>query len=432
MSPLSTSPVAAPTYLIAQNSLLERYIWVRQTTEALCLPLAVEDYVTQAMPDVSPPKWHLAHSAWFFENFLLQKYLPRYKVFHPQYGFLFNSYYETVGEFYPRAQRGILSRPTVEEIYAYRAHIDAAMHELLSGAQGTNPEVVAITMLGLNHEEQHQELLLTDIKYNFSLNPLLPAYAIRPHLAPAQASALQYAEYPGGLKQQGAACDGDFCFDNETPAHQVYLKSFNLGTRLVTNQEYQDFIADGGYTRPTLWLSDGWHAVQNQGWHAPLYWERIESSWMTKSLYGLVPVVGDQPVCHVSFYEAEAYARWAGMRLPAEAEWEYAASMEKIEGNLREQGRLEPDTPRFTGERVNQLFGDCWEWTASPYSAYPGFTPANGALGEYNGKFMCNQMVLRGGSCLTPSEHIRASYRNFFPPQTRWQYSGIRLAADAG
>lgn len=428
MSPL---PARVPANAEFRNDLLDRYQAVRKMTETLCLPLAIEDYVTQASADVSPPKWHLAHTTWFFENFVLRKYSPGIRVFHPAYSYLFNSYYETVGEFFPRARRGTLSRPTVEEIYAYRAYVDAAVHELLDRRHPLAAELEAIILLGLHHEEQHQELLLTDIQFNFSSNPLRPSYALGPVTdSVREPAALSYAEYAGGLRRQGATDSDAFFFDNETPSHQVYLRAFKLATRLITNREYQAFIADGGYARPELWLSDGWHEVQKQRWTAPLYWKNEGGEWHTMSLYGFHAMAVDNPVRHISFYEADAYARWAGRRLPTEFEWEYAASHERLEGTLREQGRLEPDPPRFPGVNVDQLFGDCWEWTASPYSAYPGFVPASGAVGEYNAKFMCNQMILRGGSCLTPARHIRKSYRNFFPPSARWQYSGIRLAAD--
>lgn len=411
---------------IAYLSLSERYQHTRQLSEHICQPLQIEDYVIQSMADVSPPKWHLAHTTWFFETFLLVPYLANYQVFHPQYGYLFNSYYETVGQRHPRPQRGLLSRPSVEEVYQYRAYVDAAMRSLLSQSADC-PEVVALVELGLHHEQQHQELLLTDIKHILALNPLRPAYRVdlqQPELASAAKE--QWLDYPGGLYAIGY--DGhDFAFDNENPRHQVYLEDYWLAARLVTNAEYLEFVQAGGYTKPEYWLSEGWATAQTQQWQAPLYWEQIERSWWVMTLGGMRPLQESEPVCHVSFYEADAYARWAGKRLPTEAEWEVAADSVPLKGNLLESELLHP-APATGITRPDQLLGDVWEWTQSAYLPYPGFKPATGAVGEYNGKFMCNQMVLRGGSCVTPSNHIRATYRNFFPASTRWQFSGIRLA----
>lgn len=409
-------------------SLAEHYRQVRQLSEWIAQPLAIEDYVVQSMPDVSPPKWHLAHSTWFFETFLLLPHLPNYQVFHPQFGYLFNSYYETIGARHPRAHRGLLSRPTVETIYQYRAYVDAAMQELLSRFGGQlAPSLASLVTLGLHHEQQHQELLLTDIKHILALNPLRPAYRADLPAAPApMASQEQWLDYAGGLYPIGYQGD-DFAFDNELPRHPVYLPDYYLAARLVTNGEYLEFIQAGGYCQAAHWLAEGWATVQAQQWQAPLYWEQIDGDWWEMTLAGLRPLNLQAPVCHVSFYEANAYASWAGQRLPTEAEWEVAAAATAVEGNLLGAGYLHP-VPATGKARPDQLYGEVWEWTESAYLPYPGFQIAAGAVGEYNGKFMCNQMVLRGGSCVTPPQHVRPSYRNFFPAATRWQFSGIRLA----
>jgi ergothioneine biosynthesis protein EgtB len=407
-------------------SLAEHYQQVRQVSEQLCQPLVTEDYGIQSMPDVSPPKWHLAHTTWFFETLLLVPNLPGYKVFHPKFGYLFNSYYESIGERHPRPQRGLLSRPTVEEVYRYRAHVDQAMHELLT-EQAADPTLQALMLLGIHHEQQHQELLITDIKHILALNPLHPAYRSDLPLLDTKpvASKEQWLDYPGGLYEMGYEGE-EFAFDNEGPRHPVYLQDYWLASRLVTNGEYLEFIQAKGYQKPEYWLSEGWATVQADRWQAPLYWEQIDGAWWVMTLGGLRPLNEQEPVCHVSFYEAEAFARWAGKRLPSEAEWEVAASQVPIQGNFLESGQLHP-VPAMGLTRPDQLLGDVWEWTQSAYLPYPGFQPAPGAVAEYNGKFMCNQMVLRGGSCATSLSHIRSSYRNFFPPSTRWQFSGIRL-----
>lgn len=409
----------------SRTSASTSYRAIRKQTEWLCQPLATEDYVVQAMPDVSPPKWHLAHTTWFFETFLLVPFSPAYRVYHPSYSYLFNSYYETVGAFYPRPQRGILARPTVEEVYAYRAYVD---EHLLSAIETVGEEHWAEfarrLTLGLNHEQQHQELLLTDIKYNFAINPLRPAY--RPATARPwpQAPPQRWLEYPGGVDEIGFAGPG-FAFDNELPRHRVYVGQYRLASRLVTNGEYLEFIESGGYERPELWLSDGWRTVRERGWKAPLYWEKIEGEWWVMTLSGMQKLNEHEPVCHVSFYEADAYARWVGKRLPTEAEWELAARHQPVQGNFVESGYLHPVPAERT---ATQFYGDVWEWTQSSYAPYPGYRPPAGPLGEYNGKFMCNQFVLRGGSCATPFSHIRPTYRNFFYPADRWQFTGIRLA----
>ncbi len=410
----------------------EQYRRVRAASEALCEPLTTEDYVIQTVAETSPPKWHLAHVSWFFETFLLTPYLAGYKPFHARYDYLFNSYYEQLDSgFWPRPQRGLLSRPTVEEVYAYRRHVDEAMERLLDGCPERDwPAVEARLRIGINHEQQHQELLITDIKHNFSINPLRPAYRAdlaRP--APVRAAPMTYADFEGGITEIGAEGSG-FAYDNELPRHRVLLRPYRLAERPVTNGEYLEFVADGGYRRPELWLSDGWRAVRGNDWGAPLYWERIDGDWHEMTLGGLGPLDLAAPVCHVSYYEAEAFSSWAGKRLPTEAEWEHAAAALPVQGNFVDGGLFHPRPA--AGEGLRQLFGDVWEWTASAYLPYPGYRAPEGALGEYNGKFMCGQMVLRGGSCATPADHVRASYRNFFYPHERWQFKGFRLAEDAG
>ena len=364
-------------------------------------------------------------------NFLLLPFDSDYRLFHPRFDTLFNSYYVTHGQPFPRPQRGLLSRPTVAEIYRYRAHVDDAMTRLLARATAAQWEEIRPRLqLGLNHEQQHQELLYTDIKHILAFNPLRPVYQPAPAPPSAPAVPLQWLEFAGGVKTIGHEEDG-FCFDNETPCHRVYLNDYVLGSRLVTNGDYLAFIEAGGYQRPEYWLSDGWNMVRQQGWQAPLYWEQQDGQWWSMTLAGLRPVAEWEPVCHVSFYEADAYARWAGKRLPTEAEWECAAAPLPVGGNLQEAGYLHP-APAAGAGGLQQLYGNVWEWTQSPYGPYPGFRPLAGTLGEYNGKFMCSQLVLRGGSCVTPTDHIRPSYRNFFYPGDRWQFSGIRLANGCG
>jgi ergothioneine biosynthesis protein EgtB len=388
---------------------VERYDRVRQVTEALAAPLSAEDQTVQSMPDVSPTKWHRAHVTWFFENFLLKPYLTDYREFDPAYGFLFNSYYETVGPRHPRPERGMLTRPGIAEIARYRFHVDQAMRRLIQTADAERwPAVAALIELGLNHEEQHQELILMDIKHVFSMSALDPAY--RADAEPTRpAPPLAWRGVIGGLHEIGHDGAG-FAFDNEGPRHRVWLEPFRIASRLVTCGEYLAFIGDDGYRRPELWLSDGWATVQAQGWTAPLYWRHDRDGWSVFTLGGRRRLEAHAPVTHMSFYEADAYARWAGKRLPTEAEWEIAA---------------------VNGDALDQLASEAWQWTASPYVAYPGFRPPAGAIGEYNGKFMSNQMVLRGGAVITPAGHARASYRNFFPPAARWCMGGIRLAEDA-
>jgi len=413
---------------------------VRRFTEKLCETLAVEDYVIQSMPDASPTKWHLAHTSWFFETFILSPEQPDYRPFHRRFGYLFNSYYNAVGERHSRPHRGLLSRPTVEEVYHYRAHVDRHMLHLLNDSDACRLHALAPRLeLGLHHEQQHQELILTDIKHALSCNPLKPAYlegrgqesGVRGQAETRPSRPAEWKAYAEGLHWIGHDGPG-FAFDNETPRHRVFLQPFQLASDLVTNGEYRAFMEDGGYTRPELWLSDGWNAVNARGWNAPLYWEKQNGRRWLMTLSGMREVDEAEPVCHVSYYEADAYARWAGARLPGEAEWEVTSAEAPIEGNFAESGRLHPAPAGAVARAASprQLFGDVWEWTSSAYSPYPGFRPLEGALGEYNGKFMCSQMVLRGGSCATPQSHIRASYRNFFPPDARWQFTGLRLARD--
>ena len=403
-------------------------VWqqVRSLTERLAAPLSPEDQVVQTMPDVSPTKWHLAHVTWFFEHFVLQPNLSDYRPFDARWHYLFNSYYYSVGNMHARDQRGLLSRPTVAQILAWRAHVDAAMQPLLERAND-DPQLAFLIRLGLNHEQQHQELLLTDIKHVLWSNPLGPAYdEALPSPPAAQAMPLSFIERPAADVEIGAKADEGFCFDNETPHHRVALRAHALASRLVTNAEYRAFIDAGGYREPHWWLADGWACVEAQGWRGPLYWSEDGEEIFT--LGGWRALVDDAPVCHVSFYEADAYARWAGARLPTEAEWEAAATAVPMTGNWLDSGWLHPAPATQAG--ISQLFGDTWEWTASPYMAYPGFRPLAGSLGEYNGKFMCNQLSVRGGACLSSADHLRASYRSFFYPQQRWQMLGFRLARD--
>ena len=409
------------------NELIERYRKVRARTEALCAPLEIEDFCIQAMENASPPKWHLAHVTWFFETFILVPYVKGYRMLREEYAHLFNSYYETAGTFFPRPQRGMLSRPTVDEVYRYRRHVDAALLELLAQPPERHAaDIRPRLQLGLEHEIQHQELLLMDTRYNFSINPLQPAYHNVSPLPSDEPPAMGWQEFAGGIVEIGHAGDG-FAYDNERPRHQTYLQDFCLGTRLVSNAEYLAFVDDGAYARVELWLSDGWRTLKEQRWQAPLYWYREGRDWLHFDLSGAHDLRPDEPVSHLSYYEADAYARWAGKRLPTEAEWEHAASAQSIAGNFLDNGLYVP-RPAQAGH--NQMFGDLWEWTLSAYLPYPGFKPLPGTLGEYNGKFMSDQMVLRGGCCVTAQDHMRASYRNFFRPADRWMFSGLRLAED--
>jgi len=411
------------------QNLADRYQAVRSFTERLCESLETEDFVVQTMTDVSPTKWHLAHTTWFFETFVLMKFSENYTPFHPRYAFLFNSYYVQAGERHERHRRGALTRPTVADVYDYRAHVDQYMKVFL----GDRPDLFAggpncVLEIGLNHEQQHQELLLTDIKHVFSENPLRPAFRDLSDAAAGDPTSMTWTPIEEGVHEIGYAGDG-FHYDNEGPRHRQFLERVDISNRLVTNAEFIQFMEDGGYTRPELWLMEGWATREQDDWTTPGYWEKVDGQWRRFTLGGLKPVGPNHPVCHVSYYEADAFARWAGYRLPTEAEWEVASQDLPIEGNFAEDGVLIPQ-PAGKGPGLQQMFGNLWEWTGSHYSAYPGYRVAEGAIGEYNGKFMVNQFVLRGGSLATSASHIRPTYRNFFHPPARWQFTGIRLVRE--
>ena len=468
--PVTTGSAAAAKLLVA------RYRSIRQATSQICSPLSPEDLMVQSCPEASPVKWHLAHTSWFFETFVLREFVAAYKPFHPDFHWLFNSYYNSLGDMPEKKLRASFSRPPLDAILAYRAHVDAAMTSLLQ--HPLEDEAARRITLGLEHEQQHQELIATDIKHALFTNPLHPAYleSSAQRKNEAIAPPIDWVDFNPGLVEIGITSDPTattaFVFDNETPRHAVYIEPFRLATRPVTCAEYLAFIDQNGYNRPELWLSEGWATMRAEAWYAPLYWQHdntTKSGWCLYTLHGFLPLedLSETPVCHLSFFEADAYARWAGHRLPTEFEWEHAAAQslsnqnsvviptlsERIEskgkspristeapqtspvrhpisGNFLETGNLHP-VPATSREGLQQLFGDVWEWTASPYTGYPGYKPLPGALGEYNGKFMSSQVVLRGGSCVTPATHIRSTYRNFFPPSTRWQFSGLRLAQDA-
>ena len=423
--------------LSSVQQLHDRYREVRAWSETICAPLAPEDCVIQSMPDVSPTRWHLAHTTWFFETFVLSRATPDYQPCRAEFEYLFNSYYNSVGRQFPRPQRGLLSRPTVAEVWAYRRQVDQRIGELLEGVEADGErcgQLLPVIELGLQHEQQHQELMLTDIKHVLAQNPLYPVYRESELLQTSVAGVRRgngtaQISYGEGLVKIGHSGPG-FVFDNETPRHRQFVESFRLADRLVTAGQYVEFLKDDGYRRPELWLSAGWQTVLDAGWQVPLYWVQRGEDWWQFTLSGLRPLDPLEPVCHVSYYEADAFARWCGSRLATEAEWEVAAGELPIEGNFVESERFHPAPVTGASSSVapDQLFGDVWEWTSSDYSAYPGFRPLDGALGEYNGKFMSGQYVLRGGSCVTPRSHIRATYRNFFPPDARWQFSGFRLA----
>jgi ergothioneine biosynthesis protein EgtB len=391
-------------------TLLARFREVRSATERLVEPLTAEDCVVQSMPDVSPTRWHLAHVSWFFETFLLKRHLKGYRSPQPEFEWLFNSYYNAVGEQFPRPRRGLLTRPTLDEVRAYRSAIDGEMARLLESDRAVDEELLRVVELGLHHEQQHQELMLMDIKHVFSCNPLFPSYRASAPEPNGPPPPLLWLEQPEGLREIGHAGEG-FAFDNEGPRHRVFVHGFLLASRLVANGEFLEFVEDGGYERPQHWLADGWSTVEREGWRAPLYWVRRDG------------------FCHLSYFEADAFATWNGSRLPTEAEWETVVAERPVVGNFVEGCLLHPRAPGEDSGPL-QLYGDLWEWTGSAYAPYPGFRAAEGALGEYNGKFMCNQIVLRGGACITPRSHVRATYRNFFYPHNRWQFSGLRLARD--
>ncbi|CAA9892466.1 conserved hypothetical protein [Candidatus Methylobacter favarea] len=410
--------------MTSRQELIASYQRIRDASAAICRPLNRDDYQIQSIAETSPPKWHLAHVTWFFETFVLQDFLPGYRPFNPAYGYLFNSYYQTVGKMHERARRGLLSRPTVEQVYHYRADVDKRMLDLLSGIDESRWQNMASrVILGLHHEQQHQELLYMDIKHNLWSNPERPAYLKRHRQDIERPCGLKWEQRQGGLVTIGLEAAG-FAFDNERPRHNIWLEPHRLSSRLVSNAEYLDFIEDGGYKRPELWLSDGWSHILSHQWKSPLYWQKHENQWHEFTLYGLEMLNPAAPVAHVSYYEADAFAHWAGKRLPLEAELERKLLELPLKGHFSDSGVFHPQP----GE--GQFYGALWEWTASPYVAYPRFKPLPGSMGEYNGKFMCNQWVLRGGSCITQPDHIRPTYRNFFYPHDRWQFAGIRLAED--
>ena len=421
---------------------LARYREVRAWSDKLCETLVTEDFVVQSMPDASPTKWHLAHTTWFFEALILKPHLAGYESPNEVFNYMFNSYYNSIGKQFYRPERGLVSRPTVGEVREYRRFVDERLGELLESIdESALAEVLPVLEVGLNHEQQHQELILTDLKHMFSKNPLHPVYRPEKHVQRVDVPATQWRHLDEGLRSIGLDGDDGFAYDNEGPRHRVFVEAFRIANRLVTSGEYADFMADGGYERPELWLSNGWATVQNEGWEAPLYWARENGEWMQFTLAGLRAVRPDEPVCHVSLYEADAYARWAGARLPTEAEWEVAADEvlgrpgargdADADANFVEEGYYHPRPPADPAIEKGQLLGDVWEWTQSAYAPYPGYKAPAGPLGEYNSKFMSGQNVLRGGSCATLRSHIRSTYRNFFPPEMRWQFCGLRLAQDA-
>jgi ergothioneine biosynthesis protein EgtB len=413
-----------------KQKIRERFVSGRKFTEELCRSLIAEDYVIQSMPDASPVKWHLAHTTWFFETFILSQHIKNYAFYNNTYKFLFNSYYVQEGERYARAKRGMLSRPGVEEVYNFRQAINERMINLIETTDPLKSEEINFLIeLGLNHEQQHQELILTDIKHLLSLNPLRPEYSEKKKIAGSEISGINWISFPEGIYETGNR-GREFVFDNETPRHKTFIPNFSLADRLITNKEYIDFIEEGGYRRAELWLSDGWNIVESEKWNSPLYWEKVDTEWWTFTLSGFNKIVPDEPICHISLFEADAYAHWSGARLPTEDEWEAAAYDKVIKGNFAENGYYHPVPLLENVNGFKQLFGDVWEWTRSSYSPYPGYKTLPGALGEYNGKFMSGQIVLRGGSCATPVSHIRPTYRNFFPPGARWQFTGLRLAKD--
>ena len=405
-----------------------RLMETRRLSLMLVAPLSDEDQVVQANDDASPTKWHLAHTTWFFEAFVLPRFLPDYRLFDDSFEYCFNSYYESVGPRHPRPKRGLLTRPSADQVRAYRAHVDEALERLF--ARDVPDDAAALVELGIHHEQQHQELLLTDVLSLFSCGPLKPAYReAKPGVAVSSALPLAFTPFDGGIVEVGHAGSG-FAYDNEGPRHEALIRPFKLANRCVTNGEWIDFIEDGGYATPTLWLADGWNTIKAEEWQGPLYFEEAQGGYMQMSLLGYRPVDPAAPVTHVSFFEADAFARWAGYRLPSEFEWEVASAGLPEQGRTLGADHLRP-MPATSGDGLTQMFGDVWEWTASAYLPYPGFKDAPGAVGEYNGKFMCNQFVLKGGSCATPEGHIRRTYRNFFYPHQRWQFTGLRLAADA-
>lgn len=442
--PQIVSPTAVPELVLEPASLhasasdcdgthlSTRFACIRNDTERLCARLDPEDCVAQSMPDTSPAKWHLAHTTWFFEAFVLNEYIPEYTAFDPAFGYLFNSYYNGIGERHPRAARGHLTRPTLREVHAYRTHVDTRLLAFI-GDDGdkANTELERVIEIGLQHEQQHQELILTDIKHLFAQNLMLPVYRASLPSSTGSAETLGWVPVPQGLHTIGHGDDG-FSYDNERPEHRVFVEGSQIADRLISNGEYRDFIADGGYRRPDFWLDAGWATVQREDWQAPLYWRGGPDGYSEFTLAGERDLFSAEPVSHVSLIEADAFARWAGARLPTEAEWEVACGTRAVEGNFVESERMHPAAAKaHRGAPLRQLFGDLWEWTSSSYAAYPGYRPDAGTLGEYNGKFMCDQWVLRGGSCASSKSHLRSTYRNFFHAPDRWQFTGIRLAKES-
>jgi ergothioneine biosynthesis protein EgtB len=415
--------------------ILRAYEATREVSQTLAAPLSPEDQTVQSMTDASPVKWHLAHTTWFFETFVLKHFVDDYKPFNGAFEHLFNSYYNSIGEPYPRDKRGLVTRPGAQETLEFRAYVDMAIAGLLENISDNSfGKVLQLMRIGINHEQQHQELLCTDVKHALSFNPLDPAaYVAAAPLKDEGQPELGWVYFDGGVEETGVDWElAEFAFDNEGPRHKTFVAPFKLADRLVTNGEYLTFMKDGGYETAALWLSDGWALVNEEGWQAPLYWREDDDRWSTYTLHGREAINPHAPVSHISYYEAAAFAEWAGKRLPREEEWEIAARGEAATGNFLNPGTSPAPTP-VNGQttRLRQIFGDCWEWTQSPYTAYPGYRAPKGAVGEYNGKFMSGQMVLRGGSCATPEGHIRPTYRNFFYPHQRWQFAGLRLAEDA-
>ncbi len=412
----------------SKDHIINRYNQVRQFTHHLVEPLEVEDFVIQPMENASPAKWHLAHTSWFFETFVLAKYQPGFESLHPQYAYFFNSYYLQTGIPFTRAKRGMLSRPTVKQVFEYRAYVDAQVIGFIEGcSEKTWKEAAKVMEIGLHHEQQHQELILTDLKYLLAQNPLLPVYKERSIPEVNDLGAMEWIPFSEGIVEIGHKGD-EFTYDNEHPLHRTFVQNFELANRLVTNREYLEFINEGGYTKSELWLDEGWSKVQAENWQAPLYWFKREGEWMQFTLSGARLVADYEPVTHISYFEADAFARWKGCRLPTEQEWEHACGNLQVEGNFVDEDMMHPVPAKGSGSGLKQMYGDVWEWTQNSYSPYPGYAPLPGALGEYNGKFMANQYVLRGGSCATSKSHIRKTYRNFFHTDARWQFSGIRLA----
>ncbi len=422
------SPQIRESERYSKETLLKAYQKVRTFTHHLVDPLEVEDYVIQPMENASPAKWHLAHTSWFFETFVLAKYQKAFESLHPQYAYFFNSYYLQTGVPFSRAKRGMLSRPTVSEVFEYRAYVDEQVESFIEHCrEEVWEEASQVMAIGIHHEQQHQELILTDLKYLLAQNPLLPVYRNTELPKSQHPGELGWISFEEGIVEIGNNGD-EFTYDNELPLHRTFVQDFELGNRLITNNEYLEFIEDGGYGRSELWLDEGWSKVQSEGWEAPLYWFKRDGEWTQFTLSGPRPVEGHEPVTHVSYFEADAFARWKGCRLPTEQEWEHACGDLAIEGNFVDDDQMHPVPLQVKKPGLNQMFGDVWEWTQSSYSPYPGYNPLPGALGEYNGKFMVNQYVLRGGSCATSRSHIRKTYRNFFHTDARWQFSGIRLA----